>query len=215
MYPVPPPAIFFDFDGVILESADIKTNAFAAMFKNLPEADAIIDYHINNMGVSRYKKFEWIYKNILGKEIDQTELDRLGNQFSEIVFKQIVAAPLVAGAKRLLEKTQGVCHAFIASGTPQDELEQIVAVRNLSNFFSEVCGTPRTKTEIVKSLSAKYSLDATRCWFIGDANTDYEAAMENKMKFIARITPEMSNYWKGRDGFWKVHDLEEVADNWI
>jgi beta-phosphoglucomutase-like phosphatase (HAD superfamily) len=47
-------AIVFDFDGVILESADIKTNAFRALFASYPEhVDQIVDFHLRNAGVSR------------------------------------------------------------------------------------------------------------------------------------------------------------------
>ncbi len=214
MYTTPPPAIFFDFDGVILESASIKTDAFVEMFQHLPQVDAIVEFHMNHMGVSRFKKFEWIYRNILNKDITQAELDQLGEQFSEIVFRKILEAPYVTGALTLLEKAKGSCLTFIASGTPQEELERIVTLRNLSSYFTEVCGTPRTKSEIVVEMVSRYKLNASQCWFIGDANTDYDAAVSNNMKFIARLTPEMSAFWQERNGFWKVNTMQEVADSW-
>ena len=47
-------AIVFDFDGVILESLDIKTRAFAALFDGFPDhTEQIAGYHLNNLGVSR------------------------------------------------------------------------------------------------------------------------------------------------------------------
>ena len=58
-----PKAIALDFDGVILESAVIKTQAFSGVFENYPEhLEAIINHHLNNVGVSRYEKFKYIYK---------------------------------------------------------------------------------------------------------------------------------------------------------
>ena len=52
-------AIIFDFDGVILESADIKTNAFRTLFeKESPELiNKIISYHFKNMGISRFPTY--------------------------------------------------------------------------------------------------------------------------------------------------------------
>ena len=59
-------AIFFDFDGVIVESAGIKTEAFRKLFSNYPDqVDEIVDYHKANAGISRYDKFDYIYEKIL------------------------------------------------------------------------------------------------------------------------------------------------------
>ena len=48
--------IFFDFDGVIVESVDIKTKAFAMLFEHEGRdiANRVIDYHLKNSGVSRF-----------------------------------------------------------------------------------------------------------------------------------------------------------------
>ena len=56
-------AIFFDFDGVLVESVDIKTRAFSKLFEREGEdvVKKVIDYHIDNGGVSRYEKFRYIY----------------------------------------------------------------------------------------------------------------------------------------------------------
>ena len=53
-------AIFFDFDGVILESVSIKGDVFQKLFADYPEHLAeILNYHLENGGVSRYDKFEY------------------------------------------------------------------------------------------------------------------------------------------------------------
>ena len=56
-------AILFDFDGVLVESVDIKTKAFAKLFENEgPEiVNKVVEYHLANGGVSRFKKFDYIY----------------------------------------------------------------------------------------------------------------------------------------------------------
>ena len=62
-------AIIFDFDGVIAESVDVKTEAFKELFKAYPDkVKAIADFHIDNGGMSRFDKFRHIYKNILKKK---------------------------------------------------------------------------------------------------------------------------------------------------
>ena len=93
-------AIIFDFDGVILESAEIKTRAFRKLFEpNYPDkVEAIVDYHCNNMGISRYLKFGYIFENILHLSLSKELEEELGQRFSEIVFEEILNAPFVPGA---------------------------------------------------------------------------------------------------------------------
>ena len=71
-------AILFDFDGVILESVDVKTKAFAELFKDFPEhVDQIVQYHIDNMGVSRFDKFRYIYRYILKRKLSDEKFTEL------------------------------------------------------------------------------------------------------------------------------------------
>jgi len=57
--------IIFDFDGVICESVDIKTGAFYEMYLPYGEmiAQKVKEHHIQNGGMSRYDKFEYLEKN--------------------------------------------------------------------------------------------------------------------------------------------------------
>ncbi|MEO1052796.1 MAG: HAD hydrolase-like protein [Bacteroidota bacterium] len=208
-----PQAIFFDFDGVILESGDIKTDAFVELFDHLDTETkkTIKQHHMDNMGVSRFKKFEWIYKNLLDRDITEAELKSLGDHFSDIVFKKVLACPAVSGAEQLLEWAKHNTLSFVASGTPEKELREIVEKRNLTHYFDDVKGSPATKTQIVNEKLAKHKLDKHNCWFVGDANTDYLASVETDLNFIARLTPDMNDFWKNKN-VWKVDDMIEVFE---
>ena len=49
-------ALIFDFDGVLADSVEVKTRAFAKLFQSYgPEIeDRVVKYHRNNGGMSRY-----------------------------------------------------------------------------------------------------------------------------------------------------------------
>ncbi len=172
-------AVFFDFDGVVLDSVDVKTKAFAKMFKHYgPEVEkAVVDYHLANGGVSRFKKFEYYYKNLLKKPITQDILEALGREFNQLAMKGVLAAPFIDGAMETLKqlKKDGI-PAFVVSGTPDEEIKVIVEKRNLAPYFLEMHGSPRKKQEIVRDIAGRYGYQLEKCLFIGDATTDYEAA---------------------------------------
>lgn len=172
-------AVFFDFDGVILDSVDVKTQAFAAMFRPYgPEVErAVVAYHLAHGGVSRFKKFEYYYRHLLQTPISQELLDELGREFNRLALEGVLAAPFITGAIETLGalKEQGV-PAFVVSGTPHEEIQLIVEKRNLGSFFVEAHGSPRKKQEIVQEIAFRHSLRMKDCLFIGDATTDFEAA---------------------------------------
>jgi phosphoglycolate phosphatase-like HAD superfamily hydrolase len=186
-----PRAVIFDFDGVILESVDIKTEAFLFLFADHPEhGEAIRRYHLENLGISRYLKFEWIYSELLGRAISEEEIRQLGETFSEIVLEKVLACPFVPGAMKLLETLHNRSLLFIASGTPQEELERVVDARNLRQFFTEVWGSPRGKVEIIRSILSRFGLSEEDVFFVGDGLSDYRAAVETGVGFIARDTAQ-------------------------
>ena len=98
-------AVFFDFDGVILDSVDIKTQAFATMFRKYgPDVEqAVVDYHLANGGLSRFAKFEYYYKQLIQKPINQKILKTLGREFKRIVLDGVLNAAFIDGAIQTLE----------------------------------------------------------------------------------------------------------------
>ena len=183
-------AVFFDFDGVILDSVDVKTRAFATMFRHYePEVErAVVDYHLANGGVSRFEKFEYYYKHILQKPINQEILEALGREFNQLAMEGVLAAPFIDGALDTLKqlKQRGI-PAFMASGAPNEEIQLIVEKRKLAPYFVEVHGYPRKKQEIVQDIATRHSYHLEDCLFIGDATTDYEAAKYCGMFFLGIV----------------------------
>ena len=183
-------AVFFDFDGVILDSVDIKTEAFAKMFSSFgPDVEAeVVAYHLANGGISRFEKFRYFYKNILKQEISRQDLYRLGDVFAELVLKEVLAAPFVAGTLETLNQIkEDKIPAYIVSGTPQEEIAYIVGKKGLSYFFNEIHGSPRQKDEIISQILAKNNFQCSHCLFIGDALSDYHAAQKTGVCFLGIV----------------------------
>lgn len=178
-------AIIFDFDGVILDSVDIKTRVFQTLFADWPEhLAAITDLHLRLGGISRFVKFDMIYRDILGLPLSPELQAELGDRFSRLVEAGILNCPMIAGAAEFLAAHAGSLPCFVASGTPQAELLAITKRRKLDAYFREIHGSPRDKLAIVRDLLARHSLAATDAVFVGDAMTDHEAAAVTGVRFI-------------------------------
>lgn len=184
-------AIFFDFDGVLVESTGIKTDAFATLFEGHgSEVLALVmAYYHANEGISRLIKIKHCYRTILGQELGEADLAALGERFSNAVEAAVVACPYVAGAREFLEAHAGRLRLFTASGTPEDELRRITAARGMDAWFDRVCGSPATKAEIITQQTAAFGLQADRCVMVGDALSDYRGAAAAGIRFIGRTRP--------------------------
>ncbi len=182
-------AIIFDFDGVIVESVDIKTTAFAKLFEREggKVVKKVVEHHLANTGVSRYEKFKYIYKEILKRDLSEDEFEELCDRFASLVVASVVRAPYVKGAYPFLKKHAVKYKFFIISATPQREIEDIIRLRGMKKYFTAVYGSPRKKTDAVKEIINVYHLSPKELLYVGDALSDYEAATENRTRFIARI----------------------------
>lgn len=179
-------AVILDFDGVLVESVDVKTRAFASLYGSYG-ADIVrkvVEYHLQHGGVSRYAKFRHFHNVLLRKPLGAAEEAELGQRFSELVEDAVVEAAWVGGARQFLEKWHAHRPLFVASGTPDEELRRIIARRQMSHYFAGVRGASATKAEIISAFLAEYHFAPTHVVMVGDARTDFEAAVETGVGFI-------------------------------
>ncbi len=207
-------AIALDFDGVILESVDIKTRAFRELFKNHPEhLECIVRFHLENGGLSRYEKFAIIYRDYLKRPLSKSESERLAGEFAQLVRREILTCPLVPGAQDFLEQQVARVSLFIISGTPEAELREIVAYRKLDRYFRGVYGSPRTKDALLRAILAENAWDASEVVVIGDSLMDWRAAVAVGAPFIGRA--QKGNAHPFPDSVrWVVSDLGELQRGW-
>jgi phosphoglycolate phosphatase-like HAD superfamily hydrolase len=190
--PFRPAALLLDFDGVVLESAELKTRAFAEVYADAePETiAAILAYQRLHGGVSRWEKFRYFEQVIFGREPTSGRLETLSDRFARIVYDQVVVAPYVPGAETFLARARTASQLFVISGTPESELRSIVEARGLADCFVEVHGAPETKPEAFASILERNCLDPTEVLAIGDAVTEQDAALELGIPFLGVLAPE-------------------------
>lgn len=202
--------IFFDFDGVLAESVNIKTEAFKSMYLHHGEefAQRVVAHHIDNGGVSRFEKFKIYNGQWLGETINDEIIQQLAHEYSEIVLDKVTHCKEVNGATSLLEAHPNITK-YIITGTPTEEIRIILERRKMSHYFEDAFGSPPKKDHWVKELIATNNLKPDECVFVGDALADYEAAVKNKVPFILRETPECEHLFSNFSGP-RVKDMAEL-----
>lgn len=180
--------IILDFDGVVVESNEIKTEAFRRIFSRFPEhADAMMAFHHANAWASRFMKIDHLLNERLGRADDRELRQELATEFSETVAEQLVTVPFVTGAESFLSEFSERVPLYVASVTPQADLDATVASRGLGRFFRGVYGYPPwTKAHAIRDVLEREKCDPGEAALIGDAPGDMQAATECGVEFIAR-----------------------------
>lgn len=190
----------FDCDGVLLDSNGVKTDAFfrAAEPYGRDKAEALVDYHVRNGGISRYVKFRSFLTDIVGRDrVDDRELDDLLERYGSFVQQGLLDCEVAPGLTRLRELTSSALW-LVVSGGDQEELRAVFAERGLADYFDGgIYGSPDSKDEILAREWQNGGI-LQPAVFIGDSRYDIEAATRAGLDFIfARRWSESDHDFSG------------------
>jgi phosphoglycolate phosphatase-like HAD superfamily hydrolase len=182
--------IFWDFDGVIKDSVAVKSLGYEKLF--LPFGAKLVkrvnQHHKAYGGVSRFKKIP-LYLNWAGESANAVQVQKFCDQFSKLVQQAVVESPWVPGVYDYLSShNESQCFILITA-TPQEEIEQILDMLGIIQYFREVHGAPKTKTIVVNEVLSRLNYSSEQALVIGDSKTDLKAAEENNVAFLLRRTP--------------------------
>ena len=175
--------LFFDCDGVILNSNKVKTNAFYKIASKYGEESAIklVKYHIKNGGISRYKKIKFFQKNII-KNNDMKLYEKLINDYGSILKKDLLETEISKGIFKIKEFFPDSKLAVI-SGSDQKELLWLFKKLKIDNIFDAgIFGSPKSKEEIFNHIF-KNSRDIVSSIYLGDSKYDFEVSKMFGMDF--------------------------------
>ena len=195
--------IIFDFDGVIAESLQVKTDAFAALYSSYDKdlVRKIVKHHEANGGMSRFEKFKYYHEIFLNKSITRKQIRHLDNQFSNLVKKKVISVPYIPGAFEYIQKCSKKYKLFISTGTPTEEINYILEGKNIIDYFTDVFGSPSKKIEHLNIIMSKYNMKPNELLFYGDSSIDMEAANYAKIPFILirnRFNKKLTGMHKGK-----------------
>jgi phosphoglycolate phosphatase-like HAD superfamily hydrolase len=198
--------LIFDFDGVIVDSIEIKTNAFAQLYHEfgMKVVEKVINHHYQNGGMSRFEKFKYYHHNFLGREIDKNEVCQLSIKFSDLVVNDVVNSHEIQGVDEFLKLfCTGDKLCVINSATPKGEMKKIIELRHQTKYFSKIYGSPSSKFNNLMNALEFYNAHPKDTIFFGDALADLNASKDAGIDFIAVGNKKI---FKGK------HDLNFISD---
>ena len=202
----------FDCDGVVLNSNKVKTAAFrqAALPYGEDAADALVQYHVSNGGVSRYLKFEYFLENIVNGRRGP-DLAQLLEVYAAAVIDGLMVCDVTPGLKELREATPD-SNWLIVSGGSQSELRQVFAARGLSDWFDGgIFGSPDNKETILSRELATGRVQ-TPSLFLGDSRYDHIAASGAGLDFVFVSAWSEFSDWRDYVKRQGLPVIERVAD---
>jgi len=186
--------IFWDFDGVILYSHEIRELGFRVALEKYPleQVDTLIQYHRENGGWSRYVKFTYFFEEIRKESFTNEDVNQLAMAYSKAVKSLLVDQSLLIEESMHFIKEKGKKYRmYVASGSDGKELNEVCKGLGIANHFHSIHGSPEPKTAILKRIIKEQNHQASNCLMIGDARNDYDAAIDNNMPFLGFNNPEV------------------------
>lgn len=138
-------AVIFDFDGVIADSEPLHLRAFQKTVGTLGLGLSAADYYSRYLAYDDktfFRKFlEDNEQQVTGQEIERLVREK-GVCFEETIREDIRIFP---GVVEFLETIQGKFHIAIGSGALREEINLILKLKDISEFFDFVIGADDTE----------------------------------------------------------------------
>ena len=179
--------LVFDFDGVVSDSVEVKTDAFAKLYHQHGSdiVKQVVQHHRCNGGMSRFEKITYYHKKHLGKKISASELNDLSRCFSKMVVDSVISAPEILGIRSFLDYHCGQGkYCVVNSATPQEEIIDIVNKKGLGKYFSSVVGSPTSKVDNLLLLLDQMCCMHKDAVFFGDSHSDFIASNKLCIDFV-------------------------------
>lgn len=187
--------VLWDFDGVLMQSNAVRDQGFLKVLEAYPpeQVAQLMVYHQANGGLSRYVKFRYFFEVIRQEAVSDEQIQSLAEAFS-VIMKSLLVNPdlLIADAWNLVKKLhQQQVPMHIVSGSDQTELRYLCAALQLDAYFVSIHGSPTPKKQWVHELLLHNQYPLHETILIGDSINDYDAAIENGIRFGGYNNPAL------------------------
>ncbi len=182
-------SFIFDFDGVIMDSNNIKKNAIASAVTGVLDqrkASEFVKYFIRFNGIPREEK--------IAKFVPKKKYNDVLNRYETIIGKELFKAKLIPGVEPFVADLATKNREMIVlSGGTEAEVKELLVDRRLNTYFSEVYGGPKNKEENLIGANLKHPV-----LYFGDSEVDYKIARKNDFDFIFVYGATNMENWRSK-----------------
>src|SRR5690606_5078037 len=108
--------------------------------------------------LSRYVKFRYFLKEILGQEADEDKVAEMSKMFSEIMRKELtIIDRLIPEVLNFIKAEHTRFEMHIVSGSDGDELRFLTSQLGISQYFKSIQGSPTPKISLVEDILQEYN----------------------------------------------------------
>lgn len=204
---------FFDCDGVLLDSNQLKSESFyeVALPYGKENAKALVECNKRLGGVTRFDKFRYFFGTILEKKNFEKELEKALHNFSTLVCEKLISCPETSGVRDFLSSLPTNTRKYVVSGGAQSEIRYVFKQRGLDIYFNGIYGCPDSK-EVIMGDRVRSSDIEYPAVFIGDSQYDYEIAMRFNLDFFFMTKHTELKDWKSYFVDKRVKIIESFND---
>jgi phosphoglycolate phosphatase-like HAD superfamily hydrolase len=195
--------IFWDFDGVIKDSVEVKSAAFERLFSDYGYniSDRVRRHHEKNGGVSRFEKIP-LYLSWSNEIVTSKKTQEFCDRFSLLVKQSVIDSRWVHGFLEFIKRHHEAKKHILVTATPTEEIEEILHALNIRHFFYKIYGAPNTKGDAINETLRGLKIESKHAIMLGDSMSDYKAAKDNNVLFFLRST-ELNK------------DLQSTCKDWV
>jgi phosphoglycolate phosphatase-like HAD superfamily hydrolase len=202
-------SIIFDFDGVILDSNDIKKYAIRDSVKRiLNEKISVefVDYFTGLNGVPREAK--------ILKYVPKDNYVDVLTKYENILNEKLNSAKLIPGIRKFLDNLS--CKGkkiIVLSGGTELEVKDLIVLNEIDVYFSGIYGGPKNKQENLSMIELEHPV-----LYFGDSEVDYNVANNNKFDFVFVYGASNLHGWETKTANWNIvsaiKDFEDKEFLW-
>jgi len=166
--------LIFDFDGVILDSNNIKKFAIREAAKDIlveSTLEEFVEYFTKYNGIPRETK--------ISKFIPKIHYNYVLQNYERLINKELCSANLTEGVEKFIEKLYlNQKSLYVLSGGKRSEVIEILKNKDLYKFFKNIYGGPEDKYSNILNIN----LDEPTIFF-GDSFVDYKLSLDKNIDF--------------------------------
>ncbi len=179
--------IVFDFDGTLIDSYQLKYDAYFELFEGSEGDTKTIRAVLAEMyEESRFVILAEILKRLgTNKEADlNRNVNELAARYNDIVLAGAKSCAEIPGAETMLRFLGDRYKLYVSSTTPDAALKEIVYFRRWSSYFIETFGYPHQKSKTLQHIKERENATGSEVLVIGDGESDRNSAEENGCRFF-------------------------------